>query len=283
VTRRSYSGTAVPTILSAGIGALDLTFTVQDATGYPDGTDGPFFVTLARGIAGEEKVLCDSRSGLTFTVNAAGRGADGTVATAHAASSTTVEHTITKTDLDEANAHVNQTGSADDPHPQYLTDTDASAAYATKAETGQRSFGAPSLGPGRGAPVRGVLATYWPVWLLDATTDEGAGIEFTVPQGWSTMSVDAVAANAGTGTGNYRLRLVFGDVAAGDTLSVTATSGVTVAAGSQNVVQVTEVLADRPVTPGRTFLLMLERLGGHAEDTVANDIGLLNLVVRKTG
>lgn len=132
--RRSYSGTAVPTVLSGGIGALDLSFTVQDATGYPDGTAGPFYVTLARGVAGEEKILCDSRSGLTFTVNAAGRGADGTVATSHTASSTTVEHTITKTDLDEANAHVNQTAEADNPHPQYIKTSAANAAYALKTD-----------------------------------------------------------------------------------------------------------------------------------------------------
>lgn len=122
----------MPTVLSGGIGALDLTFTVQDATGYPTGAAGPFYVTLARGAAGEEKVLCDSRSGLTFTVNATGRGADDTVATSHAASSTTVEHTITKTDLDEANAHVNDT--TGDPHPQYLTPAEGNAAYALKTD-----------------------------------------------------------------------------------------------------------------------------------------------------
>lgn len=130
--RRSYSGTAVPTVLSGGIGALDLSFTVQDATGYPDGSGGPFYVTLARGVAGEEKILCDSRSGLTFTVNATGRGADGTVATSHEANSTTVEHTITKTDLDEANRHVNQTAEADNPHPQYIKTSAANAAYLAK-------------------------------------------------------------------------------------------------------------------------------------------------------
>ena len=125
----------MPTVLSGGIGALDLTFTVQDATGYPTGAAGPFYVTLARGAAGEEKVLCDSRSGLTFTVNATGRGADGTVATSHAASSTTVEHTITKTDVDEANAHVNQTAEGDSPHPQYMKTPAANTAYLSLAGT----------------------------------------------------------------------------------------------------------------------------------------------------
>lgn len=131
--RRSYSGNAVPTVLSGGIGAADLSFNVQNATGYPTGgASGPFYVTLARGAADEEKILCDSRSGLTFTVNAAGRGADGTVATSHAATSTTVEHTISKADLDEANAHVNDT--TGDPHPQYLTSAEGDALFLTQAE-----------------------------------------------------------------------------------------------------------------------------------------------------
>lgn len=154
--RRSYSGTAVPTVLSGGIGALDLSFTVQDATGYPDGSGGPFYVTLARGIAGEEKILCDSRSGLTFTVNATGRGADGTVATSHAASSTTVEHTITKTDVDEANAHVNQTAEADSPHPQYMKTSAANAAYATKTAL---AAARPRVSSATGSGVTGIAAT----------------------------------------------------------------------------------------------------------------------------
>jgi hypothetical protein len=164
----------------------------------------------------------------------------------------------------------------------FLTRTDANAAYATKAETGRLSFGANALAAGRGAPGRGVLGTYWPVWLLDATTDEGVGMEFTVPQDWAQIAVDVVLANAGTGTGNIRLRSVYKGTGVGDTLSGPgATSGVTVAAAGQNVQQAAEILVNHPVTPGQTFMFMAERLGGHAEDTLGNDIGVLALVVRK--
>jgi hypothetical protein len=163
-----------------------------------------------------------------------------------------------------------------------LTEAAASAAYATKAETGLRSFGAPSLGPGSGAPVRGVLLDYWPVWLLDATTNESVGIEFTVPEGWGKIAVDAVTVNAGTGTGDYRLRLVYNAVAKGGTLAVTGTNGVTIAALAQNAKEVVEVLNNFAVTPGQTVLLMVERRGADAVDTLPNDIGLLSVDVRRT-
>jgi hypothetical protein len=72
-------------------------------------------VTLDYGASsGEEKVLCSARSGDSFTIVT--RGYDGTAATGHSAGAA-VRHTISAVDLDEANAHVNDT--TRDDHTQY--------------------------------------------------------------------------------------------------------------------------------------------------------------------
>lgn len=114
MTRRSYSATAVPTSLPVGIGIADTSLVIADATGWPDGTGGPFIATIKRGQSGEEKILVTSRSGTTLS--GLTRGYEGTTASTHA-SPETVEHTSSKTDLDEANAHINDT--TRDDHTQY--------------------------------------------------------------------------------------------------------------------------------------------------------------------
>lgn len=126
MARRSYSGNAPATTLNGGINASTLSIVVTSATGYPaGGASGPFFIVIDRGLTSEEKVLCDSVSGATFTVNAAGRGADGTTGASHV-SGAIVEHCITKTDADEANAHVND--ATTDAHTQYIK-TDGTRAF----------------------------------------------------------------------------------------------------------------------------------------------------------
>lgn len=267
----------MPTALSGGIGAADLSFNVQDATGYPTGgASGPFYVTLARGAADEEKILCDSRSGLTFTVNATGRGADGTVATSHAASSTTVEHTITKTDLDEANAHVNDT--TGDPHPQYLTPAEGSAAYVASSSLWLPASqfigaeGAPSLG-NAGAPA----------WLLDAATSERvATMVRLAPLGWATMHVDIYWGNAGAGAGNVTWRAFQEDFVAGETLGAGGSPGdVTDTAGAQNVLRPPFRVITGQAVPADLFFLSIRRDASAGTDTLANDAALYGVLLTK--
>jgi hypothetical protein len=128
---RSYSGNAKSTALAEAITATATTFLVNDGTGYPDGAAGPFVVTLSGGTAGEEKVLCATRTGTSFTVATGGRGFDDTTASAHP-NQALVQHTFSATDAREANAHANAT--TGDPHPQYLLPTEADAAYLAKAD-----------------------------------------------------------------------------------------------------------------------------------------------------
>lgn len=108
MARRSYSGVAAATRLTTNLTAVDTVFSVESGAGYPPGSAGSFFVLVDRDLPTEEKVLVASRSGNVFTIAASGRGQDGTPLSTHAPLAT-VEHTVTATDLDEANAHVNAT------------------------------------------------------------------------------------------------------------------------------------------------------------------------------
>jgi hypothetical protein len=108
--RRSFEGAAAATTLSSGINSTDTTFAITSTTGWPDGSGGDFLVSLDRGLAGEEKILCSSRSGFTVTVSGgvAGRGVDDTSAASHS-SGATAEHVLGARDADEANYAVSQT------------------------------------------------------------------------------------------------------------------------------------------------------------------------------
>jgi hypothetical protein len=85
-------------------------FTIADATNWPDGSTGNFWVTVDPNTASEERILCSSRSTTTVNVAASGRGKDGTIGIAHA-NSAVVWPSWSAQDADEANAHVSATGS----------------------------------------------------------------------------------------------------------------------------------------------------------------------------
>jgi len=111
--RREYKGAAQAAVLTVALGGStgDVTITCDDLTNWPTGTGGkPFYIVIDRGLASEEKILCESRSANVMTVVddgiTNGRGADDTAIVAHS-NNAVVEHVFTATDADEANAHVN--------------------------------------------------------------------------------------------------------------------------------------------------------------------------------
>ena len=110
--RRQYAGGAKPAQLTSVLGGstADLSIACDDLTNYPDGSVGPFYIVIDRGLAAEEKILCTSRSGNNISVYNTGltngRGADGTAVISHSVGAT-VEHVFTATDADEANSHIN--------------------------------------------------------------------------------------------------------------------------------------------------------------------------------
>jgi microcystin-dependent protein len=117
MTRREYAGAAAATTLAGALSPTGLTLNLDAATGWPDGSVGPFAIVIDRGTASEEKVLVASRTTTSLTVSVLGnRGYDDTTAIAHDAGAT-VEVCLTAVDLDEANQHINDTGL--DHHTQY--------------------------------------------------------------------------------------------------------------------------------------------------------------------
>lgn len=142
--QRDYAGGAVQTTLTAGISATDLSIVIDSSTGWPSGgANGPFFVVIDRGFAGEEKVEIASRTGTTLTVaSTLKRGVDGTSAGTHA-SGATIAHCFTAQDADEANSHITNTGL--DHHTQYLNTTRHAAVSHTQAMLGTDSVGAAQI------------------------------------------------------------------------------------------------------------------------------------------
>ena len=103
--RKSFSGAAVPTTLTANMSASDVTFIVTSISNWPNTTIGPFVVTVDKGLSTEEKVLCSSYSGNLVTVASGGRGYDGTAAQAHTAPAT-VNCTLDAVTIDTHDAFV---------------------------------------------------------------------------------------------------------------------------------------------------------------------------------
>lgn len=101
--RYEHSGAAAKAALTSGITNAGLTLNCDNLTGWPTGAIGQFWVTLDRGLATEEKILCATRSGNVLT--AVSRGQDGTTAVAHGINAT-VEHTWSATEADDASAHI---------------------------------------------------------------------------------------------------------------------------------------------------------------------------------
>jgi hypothetical protein len=95
MSKRNYSNVAPPLPLSTGVNSSAVTLQVTSTTGYPT---PPFILSVGRGTASEEVMLCTGKTSTTFTVT---RGYDGTSASAHAVGDM-VEHTTAAIDYREA-------------------------------------------------------------------------------------------------------------------------------------------------------------------------------------
>ena len=99
-TRKGYSGVPVQAVLTNNPGsnaATDTTFIVDTVTNW--GT-APFFCVVEPGTIREEKVKVTAKSGTTLTVV---RAQDGTSASAHQATSSSIYPVFTAVEADEAN------------------------------------------------------------------------------------------------------------------------------------------------------------------------------------
>lgn len=138
--RRDFAGGAVPTTITGSLLSTTLTIPIADATGWPSGTNGKFYVAIdyEDGNTKQEKVLVTSRSGLSLTVaSTADRGADGTSAQTHS-SGARIIHCGTAADLEEANAH--HADVTRDDHTQYARKSQ-NLADLTNAGTARTNLG----------------------------------------------------------------------------------------------------------------------------------------------
>src|SRR4051812_8086066 len=103
--RYEHTGNAVPTQLLSTISASATTINIVAPTGWPTGAVGSFWAVIEPGTANEEKILCTSRTAGALTVLT--RGADGTTASSHAATSA-IMHVFSATEADDANALTSQ-------------------------------------------------------------------------------------------------------------------------------------------------------------------------------
>lgn len=110
-----FTGNAVVTTLGSGIDAMALSFTLSEASGWPDGSDGNWTTTIDQDGDNEEKILCGNRTGLVVTV--VQRGYDGTTPLPHDTSEL-VKHTINAVWSKETSQHIHVTSR--DDHTQYL-------------------------------------------------------------------------------------------------------------------------------------------------------------------
>jgi hypothetical protein len=103
--RREFVGSALRTTLSANISNSATSFSVADGSTFPSGTN-PFVISIGRGTASEEKILCSLRSGGSFTVSE--RGYDGTTAYAHTAGDY-IDHVLDAAAIQDMNTVTNDT------------------------------------------------------------------------------------------------------------------------------------------------------------------------------
>lgn len=169
MARRGYSETAALTYLAADVTAGATSFTAQDASTWAGiATNGPFIVTLDRGRASEERLLCTTINTTTGVISGATRGYHGTTGVAHTAAVCTVEHTSAAIDFDEANGHINDTTL--DHHTQYAR------VDGTRTVTGAQLFtGGPTFRKAQ-ADVR----TNVSLIVGRAVTTDAQSIEFTI-------------------------------------------------------------------------------------------------------
>lgn len=98
--RRDFLGNVAATTILVGINNTDTTIQMNGGTNFPSGSNGKFVVVINRGLANEEKILINSRTGSNLAV--AQRGYDGTVANSHTIASP-IDHVLDATSLKDMN------------------------------------------------------------------------------------------------------------------------------------------------------------------------------------
>jgi microcystin-dependent protein len=233
-TRKGYSGVPVQAVLTNNPGSnvsTDVTFIVNTVTNWPT---APFFCIVEPGTIREEKVKVTSRSDVTLTVV---RAQDGTSASAHQATSSSIYPVFTAVEADEANqiasvmttkgdviatdgSNINRLGVGTNTH---VLQADSTATNGIK--WGQVA----TAGIADNAVTLGKLATALqaflvPVGTISAYAGATAPTGYLLCDGTSTTGYTALAALVGATTPDMRGRFPIGD---NSTLNLLGTGGST--------------------------------------------------------
>ena len=165
---------------------------------------------------------------------------------------------------------------------------DAAFTAAFRSDAFPVFIGANAIWLGEGSPSQGnqgaTSGSRKAAWSLDATAYEAIMATIQVPANWATVDVHVVWTNPASSTGNVRFRLYTQEFSDTDSTNAGTSNGdVDAAAPAQFVTQVTTLAVGVAVNggPGEYLSLWLQRRGGDAADTLANDAAVLGFEVRK--
>lgn len=122
-------------------------------------------------------------------------------------------------------------------------------------------------------------------WVFDATTEEIIQAEILLPYGWLTVEADFYWTNNGAGSGGVAWFASLAAIAEG--VTVNAADGinsdvVVTTAGAQNILMKTTVTSISLATVlGAALFLRVKRVPGDAGDTLANDVLLHAVHIRR--
>lgn len=123
-----------------------------------------------------------------------------------------------------------------------------------------------------------------PVFGLDPASAEICGGSLAVPLYWSTFDVDVFWMPVGTGGGVCRFRIDYQTLIDGATAnSRSFGSQVEPAGPAQYVVEVTRVASDMAVPASGVLRIQVERDAGHANDTMSGDMGVIGILLTRSG
>lgn len=134
-----------------------------------------------------------------------------------------------------------------------------------------------------GAPSQIASGGVWPCWQLDQSSGEGIVGNVRVPTDWNSCSISVEGYNVAATTGNVVVRAYYAAKAVGDgATSFGGPTDVTVAAGSQNVLQETQIVAATSIGTGKSaFSVRIDRQAADANDTLGNDYAISAVILRR--
>jgi len=120
------------------------------------------------------------------------------------------------------------------------------------------------------------------VFLMDSATAEDVGCAVVPPVDWKTVNITLIWTNMAASSGDVRWGL--NRVVAGDGEDVTSNTSIALTAtapSTAGILKYTSLASGIAVTGGKILVLRLRRDGAHAADTLANDAGIVGVLVEK--